>query len=198
MRRVIVSVAISALIVGLSACANPGPRPQAGEADGVTGATIKRAAVLGDHVDFGGDVNSVENYDLQTQGASVGNPVDASDLARDNEIDSIVNKISNDHSASSTAQPQSNDAKSAPAVPSLSRRSELLRQGAAAGVTGSVEPKGAASALPPLPDSVSNPTAGEDAQMAADQARLFPKPLWRRELEKKSQAAPSNAPASTN
>lgn len=186
MRKVFVSAAASALILGLTACSNSSPQASH-DSTGVTGATVKRAAVPGGHVDFGGDASSVESYDLQTQGASVANPVDASDFERDQEIDSIVGKISNDGASSpEQAQTPAGSGKRTPAVPSKL---------SSAGLTGSLGPA-PSSALPPLPESVSNPpAASEDPAMAAEQARLFPKPLWRRKLEQKSQTQQGPAPA---
>lgn len=193
MRKVFVSVAVGSLILGLGACTG-GTGKQAGAADGVTGATIKRAAVGGNYVDFGGDANSVENYDLQTQSASVDNPV-ASDAQRDQEIDQIVNRISDDDAPSSAQPvPRANfQIRPAPAVPQSSRGGS----GSSIGVTGSVVPADDLLPLPSLPDSAGNPAAGEDAAMAAERDRLFPKPRWRRELESKpraSQSAPAPLP----
>ncbi|MFZ1990037.1 MAG: hypothetical protein WAW96_09740 [Alphaproteobacteria bacterium] len=161
MHKVVVSIV--ALILSAGVCSNSLAQQSIAESKGVTGATIKRAAVPGGHVDFGTDVNSIENYDLDTQGASVANPVDTSDFARDEEIDSVVSKIQNG-GAHPAAEPQapSGSLKLTPAIPS--------RPASAAGMTGSLKPSSA-------PESVGNPAAGEDPAMAAAQARAFPKPM---------------------
>jgi len=160
MRKVVVSVV--ALVLSAGVCSNSLAQQSAAGSKGVTGATVKRAAVPGGHVDFGTDVNSVENYDLDTQGASVANPVDISDFARDQEIDSIASKV-RDGGAPSAAEPQgpSGSLKLAPSIPS--------RPAGAVGMTGSLKPSSA-------PESVGNPAVGEDPAMAAGQARAFPKP----------------------
>ncbi len=195
MRKLFVFTAISALLFGLSACASSGPGKQA---EGVTGATIKRAAVGGNFVDFGHDANSVENYDLQSQSVSLDNPI-ATDEERDQEIDAIVNTISNDDAVSPSAPPPGNSQRPVPAVPEDSQRSEL--SGPSIGVTGGVAPVTGQVQLPPVPESAGNPAAGEDATMAAERERLFPKPRWRREHEsktQKSQSVPASASASGN
>lgn len=200
MRKLIVSVAISSsLILVLSACAGgPGKGKQA---EGVSGATIKRAAVNGNYVDFGHDVNSVESYDLRSQSASVDNPV-ASDAQRDEEIDTIVNGISNGNSPPSgqSQMPPGNTMAPAPAVPT-SPHGMLPTN--SSGTTGSIAAEAGTVQLPALPENVGNPADVEDAAMAAERERLFPKPRWRRELDNKSQnsqsaPAPAPAPASGN
>jgi len=162
MRKVVFLVAAPALILSLGACSDSPPKQSTGDSNGVTGATVRRAAVLGGHVDFGANVDSVENDDLDTQGASIANPLDASDFARDQEIDSIVGKNpSGGEPSHKGVHAPASSAKPAPAVPPGSS--------GATGVTGGLAP---ASPL----ESAGNPATGEDAAMAAAQARAFAPP----------------------
>ena len=191
MRKLFLSVALSSLVLALGACASGGTEKQAGGSDGVTGATIKRAAVSGGFVDFGGDANSVENDDLQTQSVGLDNPV-SSDERRDQEIDEIVNKISNDKGqpAEHATPPSSEHRK-----PAVMHSASIAANSAAADLAENGRSNKASSSSTA---SGSGSASGEDATLAAERERLFPKPRWRRETESKSQPASSDSATGGN
>ena len=197
MRNALVFLALLGLAASLAGCASTGPRSEVGAPDGgVTGATLRRAAVQSpDTLDFGGDVQTVEAYDLDASAAGVSNTIGGDDAARDQEIDAIVNTITkNDKPAatpvSSPMMPAAAPAMAPaapparrPAVPPLSKAGGSAST--ASGVTAAISHQKTRPGLPPLPaPAAAGPTA-EQQDMAARQEALFPKPLWRRIQEQK-------------
>jgi hypothetical protein len=206
MRNALISLALLSLVGGFSGCASVDPRPEVGApGGGVTGATVKRAAVQNpDSVDFGGDIQTVENYDLDASAAGVSNTISGADTARDQEIDAIVNTITKEDEP--VATPISNSAvrpamaPAAPVAPSMHRPAvpPLPKAGgsasAASGVSAAISHQRAQPGLPPLPLQTASGPTPEQQEMAARQEALFPKPLWRRLHDEKAMGSPPQAP----
>ena len=198
MRKPVVSLALLAVAAGFAGCASMGEYREGGAPNGgVTGVTVKRAAVQSpDSLDFGADVQTVEAYDLDAATAGTSHFVGA-DTERDQEIDAIIDTISDEAKqplagpSRPAAKPATQSAPSArpPAVPPLPKAGASAHT--ASGVTANTA-RVKAPVLPPLPASVTSSAATEEElAMAARQDRLFPKPLWRRVL---AQQTPNDAP----
>jgi hypothetical protein len=191
MRSAAVFVAVAVLAGALSACASIVGRShdEAGEPNsGVTGAIIKRPAVQDPNsLDLGNGIESVEDYDLDTQSAGMNKTVGSVDAERDREIDSIVNTITAEPPKTSAAPAATTPKASAkpgvkrrrrPAVPAVQPLSNAEPSGVTAGTRAPT--RESEVTLPPLPARAGVSDAAEQQALKEHEAKVIAKPLWRR------------------
>jgi hypothetical protein len=159
----------------------------------MTGATIKRAAVQNPNmVDFGGDVETVDFYDLSAAEAGMDHPGSSGDVTRDREIDAIVNKITGDEGNKPAAAPAVAGKPAGPAQTGDQASQPTEGQGTTSLINNETKADEVSSEPAATGESATLTAAVTEMVPAAGyQSGPLPKPRWRREHDEKVAKEPA-------